>query len=411
MELKKNRVTPDSVLIFVLIILLLLPVSSAAADGCCDEKLGVFLNIAPSVPEARAFIKRKGLSNDPNIKIYKKKGMSAYHVVYEADDPEKLVELTNTNDIFKDQTINSLEGYDFVSGSFALPKKTINDPPKRTMAKRTRSTQPIRGQATPNSSEYLASISFPAYQAKLKTDMNVVKGSVSHAYPDVTTKVHLSNRDMNRIVCQGGRPIKYVGYSKEKGLAVEIIGENAFVKFLIQKDPVKGEAYTETPSEIYIICNPSDVYTLIAFPKNIPAQRVDLATGKKEIISKNLKLFEGLALERKIIKLTKFVSTDKIPDSFTVEKIKKPINVFSELDVLLNRIIHVEGEGLQCKEYLVALKSDIEADQMYLSEKYFLIPELAEKPVGVSLESLTLQKESPTRLFIIETQTGEVFAQ
>ncbi|MEZ4566852.1 MAG: type-F conjugative transfer system secretin TraK [Desulfobacterales bacterium] len=99
--------------------------------------------------------------------------------------------------------------------------------------------------------------------------------------PETTTKVYLSNRDVNQIICQNG-PIRDVVYSREKGMTVKTHENNAFVKFLMAADPAHGHMMYSEPSEIYVVCGVNSlVYTLIAEPKNIPAQTIELASGKK----------------------------------------------------------------------------------------------------------------------------------
>jgi len=227
------------------------------------------------------------------------------------------------------------------------------------------------------------------------------KGEMS-VLPEVTTKVLLSNRDVNRVTCMNG-PIKDIIYSKEKGITVKTDGNNAFVKFLISRDPATGDMlYSKIPSEFYVVCGiDSTVYTLIAVPKNIPAQAVQLVSHKKEI-KKNLSMFEGIPFEKKVLLLVKDTYRDRIPDSFTVRYENKPLNIFRDISLSLKRQIIADGEGLEVKEYILALKPTSTKETMRLKEKFFLLPELAQKPVGIALEHMTLRKGRPSRLFIVE---------
>src|SRR3546814_12584811 len=52
------------------------------------------------------------------------------------------------------------------------------------------------------------------------------------ALPDQTSRIRLSNHDVNHIVCVGG-DIDDVKFSAEKGLAVERGGSDAWIKFLV----------------------------------------------------------------------------------------------------------------------------------------------------------------------------------
>jgi len=65
--------------------------------------------------------------------------------------------------------------------------------------------------------------------------------------PEVTTKILLSNRDVNRIICQNG-PIKDIVFSQEKGMTVKTHDNNAFVKFMMAGSAMAGGmTYSETP--------------------------------------------------------------------------------------------------------------------------------------------------------------------
>jgi len=100
--------------------------------------------------------------------------------------------------------------------------------------------------------------------------------------PETTTSIVFSNRDVNRIICQAG-PIKDVVFSQEKGISVKTSASNAFVKFLMSGDEnAGGLTYSDTPSEIYVVCGPdNDVYTLIAEPEISRPRPLSWRPGKK----------------------------------------------------------------------------------------------------------------------------------
>jgi len=225
--------------------------------------------------------------------------------------------------------------------------------------------------------------------------------------PNISTKVLMSNRDINRVVCEVG-PIKDVVFSKEKGISVKIDGNNAFVKFLINGDTLTGKKkYATVPSEFYVVCGSAgDVYTLVASPKNIPAQTIFLTSPRKNL-DKNLSLFKGVPFEDTVVSLIKDTYTDKIPDSFTVKSVNRVINIFRNINVFWKQIVRVDGQGLELKEYDLTLKPSAPENEMSIQEKNFLLPALAQNPVGISLEHLTLKKNQVTRLFIVEKYNQE----
>ena len=226
--------------------------------------------------------------------------------------------------------------------------------------------------------------------------------------PEIPTNVDFSNRDVNRITCPGGESVKDVVYSKEKGITVKIAGDNVFVKFLIEKDPATGKSiYIKKPVEMYVVCgNQSTIYTLIFNPRDVPARFVRLV-GDTVKIKKNVALFKDMSVEKAVIMMIKKVYANDIPESFTIQKANRRIDVFRDIDVLFNRMIIAEGEGIRLKEYVIQLKESYNKDQMKVVEKYFLIPELAQNPIGVALETLTLLKNKPTRLFVVENKNTD----
>ena len=215
-------------------------------------------------------------------------------------------------------------------------------------------------------------------------------------YPEHTTKIQLSSTDVNRFVCPG--PIKDVMFSQDKGIKIKIAGKNAFVKFQALK---KGQEilYTKTPSEFYVVCD-GDVYSMIGMPKQIPAQTVRLSSGLKKRIEKNLSIFSGLPLEKKVLMLIRQAYTDDLPESYTVRSLKQQGNIFKQVMLVARRDIQVEGEGLGVREYVVKLKMD--EKQWTLSEKDFLKRSLTKQPLAIAIEEPLLRPGEKTRVFIVE---------
>lgn len=219
--------------------------------------------------------------------------------------------------------------------------------------------------------------------------------------PEVTTRVRLSNTDVNRLVCPEG--IKDVVFSQEKGVKVRIADGSAFIKFQAIK---KGEEmiYTEVPSEFHVVCG-GDIYSLIGMPQRVPAQTVRLSSGKKQKVQQNLALFTGMPLEKKVLTLVRQALTDQLPESYMVRTIGKQMDLFPALWISLKREIVVEGEGLAVREYLVSLKDGKE--QARLSEREFLRSELTSRPLAVAVEELLLRQGAQTRLFIVERRDAD----
>jgi conjugal transfer pilus assembly protein TraK len=218
---------------------------------------------------------------------------------------------------------------------------------------------------------------------------------------EIPTRIVLSNTDVNRITCPNGTSVKDVVYSTEKGVSVKNQGTNAFVKFLVSKDNLTGkQKYRTDPVEFYVVCGDNQIFTLISTPKSVPAQHIQLVSNVSSV-KKNLDMFKGISFERKIIMICQNVYTNNIPDSFSIKKVDNPLRVFEDIDVVLKRVVLADGEGIRLKEYVLLLKES-GGTQLELNERDFLVPELAENPIAIALETHTLQPDTPRRLFVLE---------
>lgn len=213
--------------------------------------------------------------------------------------------------------------------------------------------------------------------------------------PEVSTAVTLSNSDINRITCR--EEIKDVVFSREKGLSVKTVGKDAFVKFLITRKDEK-EVYSSTPSELFVVCG-ENVYNLIALPKRVPSQTVRLTPGA-ERIRENRRMYGELPFEKKILAIIRSVYTSEIPEGFNTVPAGDKLSLFKDLEVTLVRTHRVEGEGLLVKEYLLEAKNSGEV--LKLTEKDFLRPAIATRPVAISLDRHELGQGDTARLIALE---------
>ncbi len=220
--------------------------------------------------------------------------------------------------------------------------------------------------------------------------------------PEITTQVRLSNSDINRVICPVD--IKDVIYSEEKGLAVNISGKNAFVKFLVVKKDGK-DLYSTVPSELYFVCDGA-VYTMIASPARIPAQTVQLTPGKAGTVRKNIELYGELPFEKKVITIVKRVYTNDVPDSFTKTVVNRKLDVFKDLEVILRATYAIEGEGLSVKEFEVRIMPTSTVRSISYKENDFLRTEVSLHPVALSVESMTLKQGETSRVFVVERADG-----
>lgn len=225
------------------------------------------------------------------------------------------------------------------------------------------------------------------------TEPGTIYQNIIEIMPEITTKVDLSSIDVNRVVCPVD--VKDVIYSKEKGLNVKIQGKNVFLKFTVIKDDNEMK-YNSIPVDIYVVCG-DEVYSMIAYPKRLPTQIIKLSRGKKDIIKKNMDMFASVPFEKKIMAILKMIFMDTMPDSFNVTIINKPFNIFQQINLTLERLIMIEGEGISVKEYIAKAKTDV-----YLKEKDFLRPDLTTKTVAISIGTLDLKKDETSKILIVE---------
>ena len=219
------------------------------------------------------------------------------------------------------------------------------------------------------------------------------------AYPETVTNTPISNTYINRIIAPHGRKIKDIVIEKESGVQIQIEGRNAFLTLLKKRDPLTNDTlYQTTPVSIYVVLEPDIVYTIIASPAQTSSKAIELKYDNEKI-SKNIALFQGMPLEKKVVNLIKSVMTDTMPDSFTKRAVGKEIKLYRNIELYHANNVIVEGEGLTLKEFIVAKRQN----SVTLHEKQFLVPELTQYPLGIALEDFQLnQQTTKTRLFIVE---------
>lgn len=215
---------------------------------------------------------------------------------------------------------------------------------------------------------------------------------------EVPTHVELSNTDINRLVCQHGS-INDVFYSQEKGISVNVSESNAFVKFLIMNDG-NGDNHVTLDSEFYVVCDGS-IYTLIASPKNIPAQTVYLSAPEKGNIQKNVALYSALPIEEQAVDLIKRTLTDDIPDSFNIKKYpiedSVPVIEIKGIPFAKAREVSIEGVGLRLTEYVGKARFAVD-----LNEVDFLDTSLGRHTLAITLDPVQIRPGMVVRAYIVE---------
>jgi len=220
------------------------------------------------------------------------------------------------------------------------------------------------------------------------------------ALPDQTSRIRLSNRDVNHVVCVGG-DIDDVKFSAEKGLAVERGGSDAWIKFLVQEiDDVgaKTRSYVTTPSEFFVSCNGA-IYPLYAEPSDIPAQTVSLVPGMVQRAKANDALLSPLVEEERAVGIALAILQDRVPASFTEAAPGRDRILLSDLTGVIlteRRRLEVDGAGLSVSEYAVRADHPVTLD-----ERDFLDRAIGADIFSVTLDRLTASPNETARLIVV----------
>ncbi|PKP92770.1 MAG: hypothetical protein CVT77_07785 [Alphaproteobacteria bacterium HGW-Alphaproteobacteria-16] len=220
------------------------------------------------------------------------------------------------------------------------------------------------------------------------------------ALPDQTSRIRLSNRDVNHIVCVGG-DIDDVKFSAEKGLAVERGGSDAWVKFLVLETDdmgAKTRTYVTTPSEFFVSCNGA-IYPLYAEPADIPAQTVTLVPGAAQRTHANDALLAPLVEEERAVGIVLALLQDRVPASFAeVAPSRDRLTLPGLPGVAIGerRRLSIEGAGLSASEYLVSATNPVT-----LEERMFLDGAFGPDIFAVTLDRLSLGPSQSARLIVV----------
>lgn len=225
------------------------------------------------------------------------------------------------------------------------------------------------------------------------------------ALPDQTSRIRLSNRDVNHIVCVGG-DIDDVKFSAEKGLAVERGGSDAWVKFLVLETDdmgAKTRTYVTTPSEFFVSCNGA-IYPLYAEPADMPAQTVTLVPGAAQRARANDALLGPLVEEERAVGIVLALLQDRVPASFSEvapSRDRLTLPDLPSITISERRRLDIEGAGLSASEYLVST-----SNQVALEERNFLDSAFGPDIFAVTLDRLALGQGDSARLIVVRRSVG-----
>lgn len=213
--------------------------------------------------------------------------------------------------------------------------------------------------------------------------------------PEVTTPITMSNTDVNRINCVTG-DINDVIVSDEKGLKIDRVGKNAFVKFIVKV--TRGqEQYVRRSTEMHIVCDGA-IYTLIATPREGDPVTIRLSDRTKTSIKDNLEHFAGMPREDAILKATLDVLRNENMGSYRVTKQDDEISLFNEVRIKRRQRVVIEGAGFVVSDYTVTLLVDVPN----LNETAFVDAKLGQHMSGITLVPQLLKAGQTGRLIVVE---------
>jgi hypothetical protein len=222
--------------------------------------------------------------------------------------------------------------------------------------------------------------------------------------PEVTTKVAVSNRDVDRISCAGS--VGDYFWSQEKPVDISASGNNLFVKFKIEHEGSKY-VFTHEPVDVHIVCEEA-VYTVVLVPEDIDSVTVRLQPGVSKALKHVVKEWGELPLESRIERLTLMMYHQEFPEGIQhlpiqgddlrrtvslTDRSGKPVN---GVTIRCDYQVIAHGTGLQGQECEVVADHAVE-----LNEGDFISRQFG-NVVGVTLDPLKIEANQPARLFIIQ---------
>lgn len=218
------------------------------------------------------------------------------------------------------------------------------------------------------------------------------------ARPETKTFLELSNKDINRLVCDSA--VSDVVYPEDKGLSVRYVQESAYVRFAYLKNAKETE-YSSEPAGIHVVCG-GETFSLVLIPKPITPQTVYLkGKGRAEA---NASAFGGMPFEEKLKKAALMLYREKLPAGIGIKMVGISVPVYKDLDVVYVRRLRIGGEGICIKEYTV---KNISSSSMELEERQFLRDEFEEEPLAAMIDPLILQPDAAGKVYIFDRCGGE----
>lgn len=222
---------------------------------------------------------------------------------------------------------------------------------------------------------------------------------VQQLLPDVANDVKISRTELNRI--SSDEPILSIKYDKKvTNLIISYKGTNAYILY-----PEKTEvlAYIETKN---------NVYPLRLIPTDIKAVHYVLSDGGDTYSGKGSEFLNeskypskdvySTNKEKRLVEMLKVAYSNKPTDESSKEQpTLQKITVMNDMEIFKYKTYTFLDDGINVNVYLTRLAAKCQKDEVAVSEKDFLIPEIGYSSIGISIEHNFLNKERYTRVFVI----------
>ena len=214
-----------------------------------------------------------------------------------------------------------------------------------------------------------------------------ISKSVINIYHDGVNEVPVSNNAINLIVSD--LPIKNIKLPDSPHMDVSE-GDNYNAYLEIQGDK---------PELIYVNTEKA-VYAINLVPSGIGAQRLHLVYEKKEKVVLPL---IGNERENVAVNLIKeaYREGEILERARTSNKLSRKIKFAEFIELMGYRRYEFEEDELVLTVYILRVEKDATFDRINITERMFLIPDLCENPLGISISRDYLNKTEFTRLFIV----------
>lgn len=202
--------------------------------------------------------------------------------------------------------------------------------------------------------------------------------------PDGINDVPVSTREINHIVAQSN--INNIKLPEDSPLSIDIQGKNAFL-----------QCKSSQPEIIYISTKGS-IYTLRIKPARIGAQKIHLIGATTNAVAK----MHGNKREKLAVEIIKAAyGKGKLLEKAKESRLSRRRRLIKDIIIKEHRRYDFDEDHLTLNVYIVKLADGFKYPQFKVTEKNFLIPDLAQKPIGIALSRDYLTKNDYVRLFIL----------